>query len=481
MALPCSIEASSGGLVLHSLGAGSGSVVANVTRMSDFVVASLAGADPAAFHASFDADAAAGVTASAVAQAEARVATDLTAAGLSAVAVADPLGAALTPGASTGYGAAVAQLEGQVATGGATQAQLAAAFAAASPAAAAPTADEASLPAAQLLATPAANCASLRSGRYRVLSPQFGDGAAANQSYVVNIDAATLALGDETGVFTTFRANGSCRFVDDAAREFVVSPAGVLVGHAVNDDGRQRLFVAFAEQSHTVAELAGDYVSLGFDEVDESATGPVDAVYAPSSGSPSLAASGAITGLDCNGFDDCIVATHTRTVATRDDGGFLMTDVTAGWSQLLYAYRGGDGHLMVVSIADDGSLGFVTAAGAASVPVVDAVTASWSLWADTAAVYGGAISEDQSTVMSVDGGSHSWVRRSDVDGHVETLFLDQPRAGYTHRAEGTATTTAGTTVPVRDFTRLDLRGMGVQVGWQPALGTGSFILSVRKP
>ncbi len=485
MALPCSIEANGSTLVLHSLASGSGSVVANVTRITDFVVASLAGADPAAFHAGFNATAAATVTATSVTQAQARVAADLTATGLDAAAIADPLGAALTPGASTGYGAAAAQLEGQVTAGGATEAQLAAAFGAASPAASAPTTGVASLPAAQLLAAPAATCASLRSGRYRVLSPVFGAGEAANQSYVLSIDAATLKVSDETGVTDTFQASGDCRFVENAgtatAKEFVVSPAGVLVGHAVNDDGNQRLFVAFPEQAHTLAELAGDYISLGFDEANDNATSPADAVYAPSSASPSLTAAGALTGLACNGFTDCIVPTDVRTVTARSDGGFLMTDVTAGWSSLLFAYRSGGGQLMVVAISDDGSLGFVTSAGAAALPAVGDVNPTWSFFCNTAGVVTSSVTNDAFEVLSTDTAAGSWTRRSVADGHVETLAANDPRAGYVHRSATTATTDAGATVNVRDYTRLTLRGMGVVVGWQPALGTGAFVISAQKP
>ncbi len=484
-ALPCSIEATSSSLALHSVAAGSGDVVANVTRVTDFVVASLSGADPAAFHAGFGSGPAAGVTSTALAQAQVRVASDLVATGLDATAVAAPLTATLAPGATTGYGAAVAQLEDRVAAGGATQAQLSAAFAMASPAAPAPSGDTASLPAAQLLAAPAADCASLRSGRYRVLSPVFGDGQAANQSYVVNIDAATLQVSDETGVTDTFQANGNCRFAENAgtatAKEFVVSPAGVLVGRALNSDGNQRLFVAFPEQVHTVADLAGDYVALGFDETNDNATSPADAVYAPGSGSPTLTATGTLGGTDCNGFTDCIVPTDVRTVTARSDGGFLMTDATAGWSELLFAYRSGGGQRMVVSIADDGSLGFVTPAGDAVLPQVGDTSANWGFFCNTAGVVTSPASDDAFTVQSTDTTAGTWTRRNVADGHVETMAVNDPRAGYVHRPAATATTDAGATVNVRDYTRLTLRGMGVVVGWQPALGTGAFVISAQKP
>jgi hypothetical protein len=91
----------------------------------------------------------------------------------------------------------------------------------------------------------------------------------------------------------------------------------------------------------------------------------------------------------------------------------------------------------------------------------------------------------ESTFTTTANDATTWTRRSDIDGHLETLSVNTPRDGYTHRPQGTATTTAGGTVPVNEFTALGLAGAGVSVLWLPSIAIpaapGAPFLAVTKP
>src|SRR5262249_4356000 len=94
-----------------------------------------------------------------------------------------------------------------------------------------------------------------------------------------------------------------------------------------------------------------------------------------------------------------------------------------------------------------------------------------------------AVAENGFTTTAND--ATTWTRQSDTDGHFETLSVNTPRDGYTHRPQGTAMTTAGATVPVNEFTALGLAGMGVSVLWLPSIGPmsapGALFFAVTKP
>ena len=180
--LPCVLEASSGSTTLHSLASGSGTTAtANITPVTELVVAQLSGQDPATFFAGTTAGSASiasTVTTDAVAAASQSVVQTLAAAGLDTTAVGDPLTGTLAAGSGSGYDGVLDTLGSTLASSGATLATLTATVAANSPASTSASSTTASsseaattslLPAALLLKPKAASCDALRNGSYRFL------------------------------------------------------------------------------------------------------------------------------------------------------------------------------------------------------------------------------------------------------------------------------------------------------------------------
>ena len=269
--LPCLLKITPvSGAPLYSVASGTGATAtANINPVTQLVLASLTGADPGAYFAGFDNAAAASVTSAKVADAVGAVKTTLLAAGLDLGSI-DVLAGALMPASGTvtgnAYDQALDALAAKLAGAGSTLADLAVAVAAASPvtvaAAAVPSTTAsatASLPAELLLKPAASNCAALRSGPYRVVSPEAGATLAVQSPGKLTIDAATLAMVDTDGSPSHWTPNGNCRYLTDAGKtDIVVSPAGVIVVRYLDSaTSPYRLAVAFPEQSHALAELEG--------------------------------------------------------------------------------------------------------------------------------------------------------------------------------------------------------------------------------
>ena len=160
------------GPALYSLATGTGSsATANISPVTQLVVASLTGGDPAAYFTGFDATAAAGVTDAGVTAAVTAVKTTLLAAGVD-LGTIDVLAGTLTPvtGTTAGnaYDQALDALAAKLDTAGTTLETLTTTVAASSPAAPptapAATTGVASLPADLLLKPAASHCPALRSG-----------------------------------------------------------------------------------------------------------------------------------------------------------------------------------------------------------------------------------------------------------------------------------------------------------------------------
>ena len=502
-ALPCMLQATSanGATTLYSVSAGSGSsATANITPLTQLVVASLDGADPAALFAEFGSANAAVVTSAKVASAQAAVVATLSSAGIDVSTLGDFVTAPLTAATSTtsgnAYDAALDTLQAKLAAtldsdGNAmTLATLTSAVAAASPAAPpAASTGKASLPPDLLLRPAASTCAALRSGVYRVVEPVAGADLA-QQSGKLTLDATTLGLVYKDGTTGTLtpHATEACHFTnDDSKSDLVVSPAGVLVLRSYDaESGKYAAGIAFPEQSHTLAELAGTWNTLG---MQYDAT---HSVYVGATARATFSATGTLgDASSCGEAGDWNVATCAAitsglpTFQADADGGFDgidAGDTTA--SSRTFAYRSGSGDLMMVNVDGDGSFEVRTLATANGAPVVGRVSTTWDVrytnqWLATPAVSG-----STNTVQSVDATGASYVRLAKTvglaDDHLETVLLNSPRDGYNFRAAATALGTDGTTsVPVSEWTNLGLHGMGLNALLRPA--QKQFMFSVQQP
>jgi hypothetical protein len=472
---PCVIRVTAaGGAPLHSMAVGSGvAATANITPLSQLFFASLFSADPADAYARFNEAFVATITSAAVASAQAQVVALLRLAGVDFSALGDLLSAPLkagTPGApGDAYDQALDTLATTLASSGNTLATVTTAVINASTSAS-PN-PVATLPAELLLRPATPTCAAMRSGTYRLITPT-ANATIAQQTSLVVFDATTLGITRADGSTGTWTANGACRFTDQGAgysADVVVSQAGVIAGRYTRDNGvSYRTFVGFAEQKHTLAELAGEWNNMNM--------GPLASGFVGSAGSLSINAGGVVTaGAICENTSTWAVDVCTPIGPTilpfvppfvaNPAGGFDLTDVTT--KELIgrvFAYQAGSSGLMLVSVGREGGFGFSTPNKSLALPNVGAVTTSWNLDTIASLTSAGAIYQRSNTVTSVDSAAGSWVRTQKTPGtsndHPETLFINNPRPGFTYRSAGTSTAIDGSLQTINEFTGLRLPGMG---------------------
>jgi hypothetical protein len=317
----------------------------------------------------------------------------------------------------------------------------------------------------------------LQSGTYRIIEPTFG---APSQSGTVTIDAATLQVTTQGGTGTLV-PNGECRYTDSSS-DVVVSPAGVVVARSM-EGANFRVQYGFPEQTLAVSDLAGTWNMLGAHLVSGSSVST--ALYGAVGGLITVSSAGEVSGEVCDDITSCSPITDSITVSSNPAGGFDVANATEGSTSHLFAYRAPSGDVSMVNVDDDGSVAFFTRQRTNAVSAAGTKSASWGIWMNTFFVSPVVTNESSFTTTANDAAAGTWTRVSDIDGHIETLFANNPRNGYTFRQQGTATATGGATVTVSEFTALPLAGTGVNVLWLPTIGTpsalGALFFAVAKP
>ncbi len=495
---PCLARATAtDGTVLISVavsGAG-GSATANITPVTQLVVANLAAGDPAAYFGSFDANAAAAVSAVQVQGAVTAVVGLLKAGGVDFSAVGDLLGGGLVvaSGSASGYAydQALVALQTSLTQSGTTLAALTTAVATqatGATAAGAPTSSSAaSLPPEMLLKPAAASCPALRSGSYRMIVPTPNAGLA-DQTGLLQLDASSLAVTYTDGSTGSLAADGGCQFSDDAGKTTVaVSQAGVLVARSLLD-GTSNAFhpvVGFPAQSHTLAELAGTWNLIGLERSDTGSG------YTGVAGTFTLDAAGTMSDVSyCKndgtwglaGADCAAVTTGMPSLRANADGGFDALDAGATTaSGRVFAYRAGNGDLMAVAVDGDGSLSFYTRQRSNALLAVGFSSSSWNFYSNANLRVPGAVDSTSYVVSSVDAAAGVFVRAQTATGYTrpETIHINNPRQGYNHRVAETVQTTDGASSNVVEWTALTMRGMGVTALVIP--GSKVFDISAGKP
>jgi len=497
--LPCVLKITpASGPALYSVATGTGSsATANISPVTQLVVASLTGGDPAAYFTGFDATAAAAVTDASVTAAVSAVKTTLLAAGVD-LGTIDVLAGTLTPATGTtagnAYDQALDALAARLVTAGTTLDTLTKAVAATSPAAPptapAATTGVASLPADLLLKPAASHCAALRSGSYRIVLPTKG-AALAEQTGIVTVDAQTLAVTyteGSSGMWTA--AADACHFTDDGGKtDMFVTQAGVVVVRYTNDDGASYgVGVGFPVQSHAVAALAGTWNAIGL--MDSESGGAHTAV----TGTFSVDGMGALAGSVWCQNDETWGLTGADCVTDINDTGSLKTNAAGGFdvfdagsstpSGRVFAYRAGNGDLMLLLVEDDGRLLILSQKRSNVLPTVGVKSTTWNATLNGQLKAPAPIGISSNTIQSVDAATGSWIRQQHAANgaafdYSETLFANNPRDGYTFRPAATTTAVGGTPVEIREFDTLALRGMGFSAVVTPS--NRSFILSVNQP
>lgn len=509
-AFPCVLKATSsdGEIQLHSLVATSAAnittVTANITPLTELVVARLSGSEPATFVASVTADSLASkVTPTAVASAQAAVASTLASGGLDASSAGDFISGILIAASGGTAGNAHDQvldaLNAKLTAGGSTLATFTSTVAAQGN----PTSGGgggttpppmASLPADLLLKPKAANCASLASGTFWVIKHAPSVSAASvTAAATMDVNASLLTINSSTNGFTPVGLVdlGGCRFTlgSEPDDELVVSRAGIGVSRSFigTDDtsvdpsvrGTRRLIIALPHQNIPLADLAGTWNVA----VIERAQSPVGG-YQGKGFIITVNSGGLVTDLKCNDGappTGCGAGSGPwPTFSVNSSGGFDFTGAGAPAARA-WAYRAGNGDLMMVTLATDGALATWTKSSALTLPAVGAESSGWNLELRVTGTSPFLLVEGTSKVVSVDSTAGTLVRNSGRVGITVTtpqkLEYNKPSQGWFYRPAATPLDSEGKVATVREAWYLPLRGMGLTAYHVPATNNSGNLSS----
>jgi hypothetical protein len=489
--LPCVLRVTtSDGTVLHSVAIGTGnSVRANISPLTDLAVAHLAGTAPSTL---WDTVAVERLTEANLTQAVATVFAAIGAAGIDTVNIGNPFSAALLPPSGTtpgnAYDQALDALQAALVAAGLELSNLRDSVIASAPTAApSPNSAVPSLPSELLLAPKAATCASLASGRYRILG--FGNGDFADTA---TLNATSLELRQvfddgsppETTQLTAV-ANQPCEFTAGEAR-FLVGAAGVALISFVADEGSsRRMALMFPEQSHSLASLQGAWLLMWTEAEGNNLRG--------SRGALTLNASGAlIAASTCDDFGPCQIADGSAlgqfTVVSRPDGGFnaIDTEGSAPLTGRVFGYRSGGGQLNLIGIAEDGGWQFYTRTRTLPLPSVGNVSSGGGINISTSGQVAGPLAPFSSTVVSVNAGTTPpTFNRENVFNFTtgatvpETLQRNSPADGFQRRLPATGVIASdGSTRNVSEWIGMPLAGTGLTPLWLP--GSSTFNMSLNR-
>lgn len=467
-ALPCVLHVTGGGTELYSLAeAGSASAVhANITPLSQLIAAQVAGGDPAALFANFDASAQTRLTASNVAAAITSVTAALS--GAIDLTGVDPLKDTLVAASAGTTGNALDQkldaLKAALAAAGVTLADVTTALVASGP--------DSPAPIKTLLQPVVSSCAGLRSGSYRALNANESDPAWAN--HVFTFDATTLTAKFFDASTATLVDEGNCVFSIDTATKLLVSKSGAIVALDAVSDTQNEVSIIIPEQTIALSELAGTWNVLSF----ERAT--AGAALKPSAAMFTLDAAGKFTAdSECAGLAACTARTSLPgNVVANEAGGFTFTD-SEGASYKVYALKTTDGQLSLYLLNANG-LGFSVAARqqALALPEAQAVNKFWDLSIGGSG-YAGTVTDTTTTIQSVDTATSSFTRVRASDGRVDGFSVNKPRDGLRYRAAGSSATTSGGTVNYSEIIIMPLPGTGLGTYVSVAANQSFFGISVN--
>ena len=461
-ALPCAITAtSSDGLTeLHAIAAGSGSAdtTANITPLTELLVAQLSGGDPKAFVTGFSSTTM--IDPAAVAAAQVALLQTLAAAGVDTAGIDDILGGAIAAGSGTGYDGVLDKLKVVLDGAGSTLADLTTAVSTTSGAGS----DTSSSTVTTILARAAGDCPGLRSGTLRVL------GLGTGESSLVQVDAAALTASSQ-GVVYTMTRNADCDYTiaDGDATRVLVARSGVAV--LLTGSGATGVAgVAIPEQKLDVAALAGSYDRVQYGATFDSEVGDF--------GTTVFAADGQ-NGLSVNcplGVGNCADDPQSKgKLVANADGGFDYMENGASQARV-FAFRNAAGRNLLIAQAADGTVTVLAGKVALELPVVGKVSPYWQFTINAAGL--GAVAADANTVTAVDTAAGT-VTRQFADSHFDTLAFNAPFDGTRYRATNACMSSTGAALACNGTVQVAFGGIVVGVSAVPAKHFVS--VSIDKP
>lgn len=461
-ALPCVLRTPNGSSTLHSVAeAGGGqSLTANLTPLSEALVASLAGAPPADLYANFDSTAQGRITAASIAGARANLAAAL--AGVTDISTLDPIKDDLST-APTATNTALGKLATALIDARLSQAELDTALAAVGGITA---------PVKTILQAASTTCSGLRSGSYRLFVPFVSNGGTQR----ITIDAKNLSVRYADANIDTLTDQGGCQFSTPDNDQLYVSASGVaLIRYAVGS-GKTGIALIIPEQTLPVSVVAGTWNEIGFGRDTSSAP------FAGWSAQSTLDSAGNFTrNLDCGTglgvtCTDDILPTQLK---VNGDGGFDTT--YQGSASRLFAFRTATGGTMIVGTSPDGSnLSVLTKVGSLSLLTVGTVSRYWNMSFNSTGYQGSFISET-TTITANNAAANTYTRSHASDGHQETLTINQPKDGMRYRPAAIATNSSGGMVNVSAAVLMRISDTGLTVARNVTSGQNFFAMSIDRP
>ena len=484
--LPCVVSALSadGKTLLHSMAdpLGGTTQTIQINPVTELMVARLAQGSAQTFFTTFDAAAQGKLTATAFSDAATAVEAVLKDAGVDLTALGNPVKATLVPAAGqtagNAYDQALDALAVKLAQSGSSLQQVASSVSAAAlPAAASDT--TASLPAAALLRPAHADCAALRSGPYRFLSPSSD---ASRMARLVQIDAPGATITWPDGSKSVATSTGGCTFRQTAEQvRLVVSPSGVLVGLSLTS-ANVRMTVGLPEQPAALADLAGDWNWAGFFEVNEPATN----LRAMDMGTVSITGTGAVTAItNCPMLGACAAqATNSSNFSVNGEGGFNLADSLHAPPARSFLYKPGNGDAVVFTV-DATQLMVFSKVRSRPLPTLNSTWSRLDANVNPQMVANDGFTFSSYSAVAVDATAKTATRRRTQDGAEQVFKYDHPRSGVAYRAAGTTLLNTGATQSFSEVFVLPLGSTGVYAFGRQTLGgqrnLGSFGFSVDVP
>lgn len=318
-----------------------------------------------------------------------------------------------------------------------------------------------------------AACAALASGSYWAIQPLNPEFSLDDDPLEFDAETGTLRFsenGAPAGLATLSADGGeACRFTLPVAgggvEQLVVSASGIGASRFSSGGAVKGAFI-FPASNVALSELAGDWNYVG--------SAVVDGRLFPLNGAFSVAADGAVTGLEnFIGLDpldpEPIMA---ASLGARDDGSFDETDNGVPTGTRFYATRAPNGVITLFAIDIGGGVPGVLIARRQSAVVastIGAATNFWNLQYQTGGVT--PILDFRVTVTGVNLGStpRTETRVRSSDNRVDTRSYDFPRAGLLYRALNSCTNQT-TGQPVGCGSTISLAEQGT--GFTAAAGQG---------
>lgn len=478
--LPCVLTATSstGQIVLHSVVAGTGTsssaAVAQITPLTELLVAQLAAGDPAKYVSSFSSTTA--ISTDAVSAANAAVLAALKAAGLDVSKITDITAGTISIGSGgNSYDGVLDTLQKDITAANTTLAELAMAV---STTTSNGTAQGAVL--GTLLAPVATSCPSLKGGTHRVID--FTD----NTTYTATVDLTDPAnpAVSANGNNYTLTKNATCDYTLNNASHtrVLVAKSGMAVwmsggGTSPNPAAAGTVGVSFPAQTLDTTALAGVYNRVTY--------GAASATPFGAFGTATFDGAGVnTTSINCtNGVGSCVPDPSPsplgHLVATADGGvNYLNDDGSLGAHA--FGFRNAQGQTVLIAYESSGSVSVLSKQSTLSLPTVGAANNFWQFKLTPTATPLLLMPDDSNTVTAVDPAT-SLVTRKFLDNHTDQITFNSPFAGTRYRAANACTTTTGAAGTCAPVVQLPLQGEGINLAISTNPSNPFLTVSVSKP